>query len=219
MGVTANFLKLRSTAKEIKLNQWHNSFSACKKFAETKKVPLIAVWSNGDKCGHCVIFEQCLMDSKFKTWMKTSQCVFWFGYYGDTSKDDKLEGTGFMWCYNNGAVKQYPFVRIYWKAGKVDVIKTGDNLNGGTPKGADKLVKNLKNYLKNYKPETNITTTQEPCDECQVQTPVETYIPPKLTVYDNQDGTYAVFADGKSLNSISGKDATYIVNRYENLVK
>jgi len=215
MSITANFLKLRSTDKEIKLNQWHNGFSACKKFAESKKVPFIAVWSNGDKCGHCTMFEQCLMDSKFKTWMKTSQCVFWFGYYGDKSKDDTFEGTGFTWCYNKGAVTQYPFVRIYWKDGKVDVTRTGGKLTGDTAKGATKLVTNFKSFLKNYKPQTEVTqlptTENSQCDNCQLETPV--YVPPIVSMRSNEDGTYCVLANGKSLNSISETDASYIVGK------
>ena len=164
MGTTAKFLKLRSTASTIKLGQWHNGFSAVKKFAETNKVPLIAVWSNGDKCGNCIRFEESAMHSTFKTWQKDSKCAFWFAYYGDTSKDDKYEGTGFTWTRND-KTKQFPFVRIYWKQGKVDLVKTGNDLIGGNvtaAKGAANLVSYLKKALKGYEPEEEVVPTPTP---------------------------------------------------------
>lgn len=173
MGTTTNFLKLRSTDSAIKPGQWHNGFSAVKKYAESQKIPLVAVWSNGDKCGHCVNFEESAMNSTFKNWQKTSQCVFWFGYYGDTSKDDKFEGTGFKWCYNKGKVKQYPFVRVYWTAGKVDVTKTGDDLTGKNvkpAKGGQNLVASLKKILKGYNPDAVTPDTKpEPAEAYKIR--------------------------------------------------
>lgn len=172
MGTTEKFLKLRSTASTIKLGEWHNNFTAIKKFAVSNKVPLIAVWSNGDKCGHCINFETSAMHSTFKKWMQESKCAFWFGYYGDKSKEDTFEGTGFKWCYNNGKVTSYPFVRIYWKGpqGVVDVTQKGDDLTDGiqnAAKGAANLVSNLKKILKTYKPEE---VTPEPPPEPEVST-------------------------------------------------
>ena len=56
---TDTFLKSR-VAKPT-LNKWSSGFTATKKFAETNDVPLIAVWSNGDACGHCTHFEKVCM--------------------------------------------------------------------------------------------------------------------------------------------------------------
>lgn len=154
MGTTTNFLKLRSTASTIKLNEWHNNFSAVKKFADEHNVPLIAVWSNGDNCGFCTTFEKAAMGTPFLNWQQTSQCAFWFGYCGDKSAEDKLRGKGFNWCYQNGKIKQYPFVRIYLE-GKIDVTKSGADLTGrGTKPGNESqiLVNNLTKILKDYKP-------------------------------------------------------------------
>jgi len=154
MSVTTNFLKLRSTDSTIKLNEWHNNFTACKNFAEANNVPLVAVWSNGDNCSHCTNLESYFLSDMYKDWMSTSQCVFWFGYCDDTNQEDKYLGTGFNWCYQKGKISQYPFVRIYWQPGGIDVTKPGAVLygRGAKPSARPKvLVTNLTKILANYK--------------------------------------------------------------------
>lgn len=168
MATTAKFLKLRAAeSATIKTGQWHAGFSKMKKYAESKGIPLIAVWSNGDACGHCIMFEEVLMKKIFKTWQSSSGCAFWFGCSSDKTKDDKFEGTGFMWCYNNGAVKQYPMVRVYWKKGKIDKSYSGGKLTGDSNKDANatKLVKNLKSVLKGFTPTVEPTPAPEPTPE------------------------------------------------------
>ena len=167
MGTTSSFLKKR--VSKPTLGKWSSGFSAVKKYAEDNNVPLIAVWSNGDVCGHCVNFEKSIMESAFTTWQASSNCVFWFGCSSDTSKDDKTQGTGFTWT-RNGKLTTYPFCRVYWKGGKVDTYKSGSDWTGGTAKGGATFVKKLKELLKNYKPgttTTTTTTTNEPvCEDC-----------------------------------------------------
>ena len=107
------------------------------------------------------MFENTVMNSKFTKWMASSKCVFWFGCSSDTSKDDKTNGTGYTWTRNNGSLSQYPFVRVWWKAGKVDKAASGDYWDGASSKGYDTFIKKLNSLLKNYKPDatTTITTT------------------------------------------------------------
>ena len=124
-STTADFLKYRVSTPTI--GKWSSKFSAVKKFAINNNIPLIAIWSNGDACGHCLTLEKALMRKTFRTWMASSNFVFYFGCCTDTSKDDKYEGIGFNWCRKNN-LKQYPFVRVYWKNGKVDTAMTGDTL-------------------------------------------------------------------------------------------
>lgn len=166
MGVTANIKKLRAAASTtVKLGQWHEDFNKVKKFADSKNVPLFAVWSNGDASGHCIAFEQCLLDNKFKTWQKTCECALWIGLGSDTSAADKRGGTGYNFAWGaKKALKLFPFVRLYWKQGKVDICKTGDDWTGGTgnSKGATKLVKALQAALKNYCPSCEPQPTPEP---------------------------------------------------------
>lgn len=169
MGTTSTFLKTR--VSKPTLNKWSSGFTAVKKFAESENVPLIAVWSNGDACGHCINFEKALMDSAFTTWQKSSGCAFWFGCSSDKTTDDKYQGTGFNWT-RNSKLTGYPFVRVYWKSGKVDTFESGDYWTGGSAKGASKMVSKLKTLLKNFKPggSTPVTPTPEPsdggCDNC-----------------------------------------------------
>lgn len=164
-STTTTFLKSRAAASAaIKPGQWHAGFSKMKKYAEDNKIPLIAVWSNGDKCGHCINFEKSVMQSVFTTWMKSSGCAFWFGCSSDTSTDDKYEGTGFNWTRNK-KLNLYPFVRVYWKAGKVDQCKTGDDWTGGKSTGGSTFVKKLKELLKNFKPQTEPAPTPTPTPE------------------------------------------------------
>lgn len=137
--------RLKSSAA-VQLGVWHADLNKCKSYAEKNGVPLIAVWSNGESCGHCVMFEQACNQSAFKNWMKNSGCVFHFVYSGD-----KGNSSTYNFCYKNQAL--YPFIRVYWKKGGVNVYKHGDQLDGATggSKGASKLVANLKSILKNYK--------------------------------------------------------------------
>ena len=83
-GATATLLKNRIAAsKPVVPGEWHASLSKCKAYADAHGVPLIAVWSNGDLCGHCVQFESACNHKTFRNWMKKSGCVFFFIYSGD----------------------------------------------------------------------------------------------------------------------------------------
>ena len=164
MGTTSTFLKSRVSKPTV--GKWSSGFSVVKKYADDNKIPLIAVWSNGDACGHCIMFEKSCMQSAFTKWMKTSGCVFWFGCSSDTSKDDKLNGTGYTWAWKNQSLKMYPFVRVWWKAGKVDKADIGDYWDGGSGSGGATFVKKLQSLLKNFKPGAQDTTpTPEPAPE------------------------------------------------------
>jgi hypothetical protein len=134
--------------------RWHRNFAKAKAYAEKNEIPFVAVWSNGESCPHCVKFEKCCNNSYFKNWMKTSGIVYWFGYSGDKEYgvDSSTDGA-FHWTRGQdgrtsitkgGPLKNYPFVRVYWKKGKVDVCEAGDNTHGGYDvvgtTGAKKLV-------------------------------------------------------------------------------
>lgn len=168
MGTTANFLKLRaSESSAVKPGQWHAGFQKVKKYAESNKIPLIAVWSNGDVCGHCVMFETVLMKKIFKDWMAKSGCAFWFGCSSDTAKDNKVNGAGYTFAWGDKSAKLYPFIRVYWKAGKVDASASGGTWSGDSSKNANatKLVKKIQTLLKNFKPQIEPTPAPEPTPE------------------------------------------------------
>ena len=154
-GQTSTFLTRRlGKSADITPGKWHRNFSKAKSWAIAQGVPFIAVWSNGDNCGHCVKFEQCLNTTTFKNWEKASGMVFWFGYSGDSEYQPGC--SVFEWVRNKKNVN-YPFVRVYWeKSGvkKVDIATIGDAIDVDS-KGslsASALVSFFKNKLKAYKP-------------------------------------------------------------------
>ena len=160
-GVTETFIKSR--VSKPTLGKWCTGYTAAKKYADDNKVPLIAVWSNGDLCGHCTTFETAVMNSKFTKWMATSKCVFWFGYSGDTTADEKHGGAGYKFAKAD-KLTTYPFVRVWWKAGKVDQAESGDYWIGGSSSGYNTFIKKLETLLKKYlTSSSSSTTTDESC--------------------------------------------------------
>ena len=153
---TATLVKTRSAYSDaVTLGKWHCNYTKAKKFAIDNKVPLIAVWSKGDTCGHCVSFESSCNSSTFKNWQKTSGMVFYFISYEDRTEiaAGNIESDVFHWCRKNKNTS-YPFVRIYWPAGGVDVATVGDTMDkqksGKT--GGKNVVDYLKDKLSKFKP-------------------------------------------------------------------
>ena len=147
-GKTAEFLKNRhKKGAAVTLDgMWYRDFSKCKTYAEKNGVPLIAVWSNGDACSHCTKFEDACNSSAFKSWMKTSGCVFYFTYPGDGG-DGVKESSVFHWI--RGKNTSYPFIRVYWKVkgkSKVDHYAVGDTVDGTT--NGSSGGKNARDYFK-----------------------------------------------------------------------
>ncbi len=117
----------------IELGRWHANLDNARAYAEANGVPLLAIWSNGDNCGHCKKWENNAISEPFETWMKDSGIVFYFGYYGDPGKGTTLG----EWCYwcgrNNPTGKTLPLVRLYWKVNGtviVDRSADGDTVDG-----------------------------------------------------------------------------------------
>lgn len=142
-------LKKTRAAKSapVKAGQWHADFTTVKNWATKQKVPLYAVWAE-DSCGKSQAFCKKLLSADFKKWQKTSGVALWCGFHSDKNKEDGFEGVGFKFARKN-TLTQFPFVRLYWPSGKVDVCKSGAEWGAS---GAA-IVKQLKGYLKNYKPQ------------------------------------------------------------------
>lgn len=152
-GITANLVKLRaSKSSPVTPGQWHASLSKCKTYAENNKVPLVAVWSNGDLCGHCTTFESACLSSTFKNWMKSSGMVFCFVHSGDS--DGAAGGFVYNWCWKNGKLNRFPFVRFYWSKGGVDSVAVGDSVDGGYSgtTGGSKMVAYIKKKFTGFSP-------------------------------------------------------------------
>lgn len=205
---TKKLISERSSAKSAVVpGVWHAGFSKCKSYATSNKVPLIAVWSNGDSCGHCVLFESAVNSSYFKKWMKTSGCVFYFIYSGDGG-DGKVGSDVFHWCRKKKNVA-YPFVRIYWPSGGVDIATIGDTLDGqkdGT-KGGKKSVAYLKKKLKKFfdQPASSVPDEQSQDDEPEPDVPDEQDESDEPDVQPDQDDT----PDGHNEPDIVDPDINY----------
>ncbi len=113
---------------------WHADLNKARAYAVENGLPLLAVWSNGDECAHCVAFENCVMSAAFRNWMKDSGIVFYFGERNDGLGHDRASadgqegyhGTSFYWCcMNRNATMNWPYVRVYWPKGGVDVANPG----------------------------------------------------------------------------------------------
>jgi len=115
---------------DVVTGKWHADLDKCKKFAEDNGIPLLAIWSNGDNCGHCKKWENNAISDAFIAWMKTSGIVFYFGYYGDPGKGATL-GEWCYWCGRGNPTGQtLPLVRLYWPKGGVDFSANGDSVDG-----------------------------------------------------------------------------------------
>lgn len=125
-GETSKLVKTRlSSSKPAGSGVWLSNFSKAKSYAVKHKVPLVAVWSNGDRCSHCIRFESACNSSTFRNWMATSRMVFYFITADD--KEGKKGGSVFEWI--RGSNTSYPFVRLYWPAGGVDIRTVGDKVD------------------------------------------------------------------------------------------
>ena len=149
-SITDDLLAVRrARTKSVKMGVWHADLVKAKAYAEANGMPLIAVWSNGDDCSHCQVFEQMVMSPVFTEWMKTSGYAFYFGVRNDgivnppESQQEGYHGTSFYWCRKKegssdpNASRNWPYVRIYWKKTpehggrvKVDMFETGAALDG-----------------------------------------------------------------------------------------
>ena len=164
-GQTATLTKDRIPKnKDVVPGYWHAGLAKCQAYAKANNVPLIAVWSNGDVCGHCLNFESAVNHKTFVNWRKTSGCVFYFVHSGDKSGDAKCDNgaqkaAGYNFCDGGRHLSQFPFVRVVWWVNgkkKVDVAVTGDTVDGGFGRGtgASKSVKWIKKQINGFKPVT-----------------------------------------------------------------
>lgn len=127
-----------NSESDVVLGEWNSNGNVCYAYAQKHKVPLIAVWSNGDGCPHCSKFECNVNYDPFRDWMKESGCVFCFAHSGDATADGPIGSAYFHWCRMNTGTS-YPFVRVYWPDGGVDGFTDGDTVDGseGVYDGSD----------------------------------------------------------------------------------
>jgi len=133
-SVTTDLLALRAArSADVVPGVWHSDLNKARAYAEANGLPLVAVWSNGDYCNHCIAFENCVMSAAFRNWMTDSGVVFYFGEIGDNTSDGQegYHGTSFYWCCNDqNATMNWPYVRVWWPQGDVDECHSGSWYDG-----------------------------------------------------------------------------------------
>lgn len=202
---TEKLLDLRAArGTTVKTGEWHAGFTAVRNYAETKGLPLIAVWSNGENCSHCIKLEKNFLNATFKNWMTNSGVVFYFGCCEDKAFEDGYGGTAYAWCWKNESLGIFPFVRFYWKAKKgtrlsdgtvlasdkvvVDKAITGDQFDNwlNPPEGAEYAVKKAKSILSQY------VTTETGIASMTVTYDANGGTPAKQTVAQTASGAYTL---------------------------
>ena len=111
---------------------WHSDLNKARAYAEANGLPLVAVWSNGDECAHCVAFENCVMSAAFRNWIKDSGIVFYFGVRNDAyDGQEGYHGSSFYWCCRNqNASMSWPYVRVWWPKRGLDEVHSGSWYDG-----------------------------------------------------------------------------------------
>ena len=223
-GPTSDLVKTRlARSKAVVPGRWHADLAKCQAYAKANGVPLIAVWSNGDLCGHCITFEQAVMKSDFTKWMKTSGMVFCFVHSGDGSYGAQ-NGTPYNFCWGpSKALNSFPFVRVWWytnngKTKKVDVAATGDTIDGGlgNATGAKKAVAWFKAKLKGFTPPSAVPKYtgglfdfgDSEADRLEVEAGAQT----TLTVYLARTNSLAVARASTNRLVVAWPDATVVTN-------
>ena len=123
--------KVANKVGDVRPGYLYKCHKYVKKYADSQKVPYIAIWTNGDRCGHCVRFASALDTPAWRSWMKGSGCVF--SYVGP--QEAPVNGSVYTWIRNR-KTSQYPMIRLYCPSCKVDIATRGDTLIG-TKKDAE----------------------------------------------------------------------------------
>ena len=84
-----------SSIDDICLVKWHKNFELCKKFADKYHIPMVTVWSNGDRCGHCILAATALKRSEFTKFQQSYHIVWCYLEYSDS--DAAIDSKPFKW--------------------------------------------------------------------------------------------------------------------------
>ena len=110
---------------------WTDSFADAKAYADANKTPMVLVWGNiqnGKHCEYCDALWNALDIAEVRAWMAERQYVFCH-VWGKNGRDDPSEpqNAGAMRFAQTAnetktALKQYPFVCVYWPKSAADVV-------------------------------------------------------------------------------------------------
>ena len=166
MGITSDFIKLRSTGTP-KVGEWNINYDLALQNAILQYKFIVTVWSNGDRCGNCTNSEKCMMTTAFKDWMKKTDAYFVFQYSGDKDKGK----VAYDWLYNKQTgLRVYPGFRInlYNYTGKMlfDQAIDGNKLRGNkfNDAGAKIMMDNLDAIFAKKQEEDPVESEKEDVD-------------------------------------------------------
>lgn len=126
----------------VVLGEWNSNFSACKAMADSKGIPMLLFWSSPG-CAKCNKLKKgCNENSQFVQYRKSLGIIMAFS-----------EGDGTSKAFARNPSGHYPYLRIYWPAGGVDVKFSGRmgeiGASGGTVE--EQLMNRMKSALAAWK--------------------------------------------------------------------
>ena len=124
--------------------EWNTNFQAAKSYAEQNKIPLFLFWSNPG-CAQCNKMKKACNTDTFVAWRRAKQIVMVISEGDRSSKQFAMNSS-----------KKFPYMRLYWPAGSVDVRFTGRassiRASGATLEA--QLINYLDSLLTNWTPGT-----------------------------------------------------------------
>ena len=144
----------RPTTPDVVLGEWCSDYTASRKYAEDKGIPIIVVWGMPG-CPYCGTFDTALASSTFTQWQQKRQLVMLYAKDTDTTdasrtktwvKSGKDSDTGQM-----VTLKYYPFAMVYWKkGGKILAEKRFTGRSGQMPVKSGTLEKQFIDSIEKY---------------------------------------------------------------------
>lgn len=135
--------------------EWNSNFTAAKSYAEKNGTPLLILWSNPG-CAQCNKMKTACNTGTFVTWRREKQIVMVISEGDKSSKSFAKNSSG-----------KYPYMRLYWPAGNVDVRFSGRSstipASGATLQA--QLINYLNALLKNWVPGTKYEGGEETDDD------------------------------------------------------
>ena len=123
--------------------EWNTNFAAAKAYAEENGVPFLVLWSSPG-CGFCNKMKSACNAEEFVKWRKEKKIVLAVSEGEATAKAFTKNSTG-----------KFPYMRLYWPAGNVDVKFSGRSsyipASGSTLGGA--LINYLDSLLVKWSPD------------------------------------------------------------------
>lgn len=92
----------------VVLGEWNSNFNACKAKADNEGIPMLLFWS-APGCAKCNKMKTGMNGAVFTAWRKSQNIIFAFS-----------EGSESVKAFARNASGHYPYMRIYWPAGRVD---------------------------------------------------------------------------------------------------